>query len=161
MTPQEYNACVDLYADKLYRFILKSASDTDVAKDITQESFIRVWEKRNEVRFETAKAYFFKTAYNALVDHFRREKKSVDIGRVNTSLYHVEQPNHQLPELLDEAVQKLPPAQKTILLLRDYEGYSYEEIAGIAGVTLEQVKINLFRARKFLKNYLVSVEAVL
>ncbi len=58
MTVGEYNACVDSFADGLYRFILKNIRDEENAKDIVQESFVRLWEKHKVVNFEKSKSYY-------------------------------------------------------------------------------------------------------
>ena len=63
-----------------------------------------------------------------------------------------------LKEILDEALNRLPGLQKSLILLRDYEGYNYEEIGKITGLNESQVKVYIFRARTALKNYLVSIE---
>jgi len=65
-----------------------------------------------------------------------------------------------LKEILNEALNKLPEIQKSVVLLRDYEGYSYEEIGEITGLKEAQVKVYIFRARTFLKNYIGSIEKV-
>lgn len=161
MTAEEYNNCVDLYTDRLYRFVLKSIRDEDLAKDIIQETFLKVWEKRAQIISLTAKSYLFTAAYRTMIDHIRKQKNTFTIDQVFANTPTVEQPNMQLKEILDYAADLLPAIQKTVLILRDYEGYKYEEIAVITGITLEQVKVYLFRARKFLKNYLVSLELVL
>ncbi len=161
MTAEEYNKCVDLYADRLYRFVLKSISDEDQAKDIVQDTFLKVWEKREQVVYLTAKSYLFTAAYNAMIDSIRKKKQTVDITELRVGIPKVDQPSSDLSAILNYAADQLPEIQKSVLLLRDYEGYKYEEIADITGLSLEQVKVYLFRARKFLKNYLVSVEVVI
>ncbi len=161
MTTEEFNKCVDLYSDRLYRFVLKSVQDEDLAKDVVQETFIKVWEKRATVVMLTAKSYLFTAAYRTMIDYIRKQKNTFSIDQVFSDAPRVEQPNSELKEILEYAADRLPAIQKTVLLLRDYEGYKYEEIASITGLTLEQVKVYLFRARKFLKNYLVSLEVVL
>ncbi len=161
MTAEDYNKCVDLYSDRIFRFVLKSIKDEDLAKDIVQETFIKVWEKRNQVIALTAKSYLFTAAYRTMIDHVRKQRSTFNIDQVFSDAPSVEQPSSELKEILEYAADRLPAIQKTVLLLRDYEGYKYEEIASITGLTLEQVKVYLFRARKFLKNYLVSMEVVL
>ena len=66
-----------------------------------------------------------------------------------------------LAQILEEAVAKLPADQRSVIMLRDYEGYSYDEIADITGLTESQVKVYIFRGRMFLKNYIGSIEAVI
>ncbi len=67
-------------------------------------------------------------------------------------------PYNDLKEILDEALHRLPDIQKSLILLRDYEGYSYEEIGKITDLSESQVKVYIFRGRIALKNYLVSIE---
>ena len=62
---------------------------------------------------------------------------------------------------MNEAIKKLPDDQRAVLLLRDYEGYSYEEIGGITGLTEAQVKVYIYRARVFLKKYIVRMDLVI
>ena len=66
-----------------------------------------------------------------------------------------------LSEVLQEALSRLPENQRSVIMLRDYEGYDYNEIAEITQLTLSQVKVYIFRGRKVLKEYLVSVEVVI
>ena len=68
---------------------------------------------------------------------------------------------HDLQEVLHEALNRLPEIQKSVILLRDYEGYNYEEIAEITGLNLSQVKVYIFRGRKQLKEYIGSIEKVI
>jgi RNA polymerase sigma-70 factor (ECF subfamily) len=66
-----------------------------------------------------------------------------------------------LKEVLDLALSRLSEIQRTVVLLRDYEGYSYEEIGEITGLNEAQVKVYIYRARLTLKQYLISTETVL
>lgn len=160
MTTKEYNESVDLFSDNIYRFALKNLRDEEKAKDIVQDTFERLWVKVAEVNFEKVKSYLFTTAYHAIVDLTRREKK---VGVYNEAAVKKLEDNTQysdLKEILDEAIEKLPEIQKTTILLRDYEGYSYEEIGEITNLNESQVKVYIFRARKFLKEYIGSIEAL-
>lgn len=161
MTPAEYNKCVDEHADSLYRFILKNIRDTDKAKDIVQDTFEKLWLKVADIAAEKAKSYMFTTGYRTMIDLTRREKKQGDWNEANLYSLSHERQYSDLQEVLQDAVNKLPEDQKAVILLRDYEGYSYEEIGQITGLTESQVKVYIYRARVFLKNYIGSVEAVL
>src|SRR2546430_14348492 len=76
MTIKEFNTCVDLYADGLYRFVLKHVRDTDVAHDLVQDTYEKIWLRVNEMESKNAKSYIFTTAYHTTIDHLRRAKKS-------------------------------------------------------------------------------------
>ena len=162
MTTAEYNSCADLYSDGVYRFILKNIKDRDTAQDIVQESYVRMWERVKEVAYEKARAYLFTTAYHTMIDHIRKNQRlsSLDDSYTET---HDESPGtyNDLKEVINEAVAKLPEIQRSVIMLRDYEGYSYEEIGEILQLNESQVKVYIFRARTFLKQYIGSLDLVL
>jgi len=161
MTTSEYNDCVDRCADGVYRFVLKSLRDQDKARDVVQDSFEKMWIKRHDVDGAKARAYLFTTAYHTMIDYLRKEQYLV---------YSEEKPGPSpgysndysgLKEILEEAVARLPEVQRSVVLLRDYEGYSYQEIGQITGLSESQVKVYIFRARIALKNYIGSLDAVI
>lgn len=160
MTTSEYNNCVDLHSDSIYRFILKQIGNTDKAHDIVQEAFIRLWKKVSTVNAEKAKSYLFTTAYHCLVDHVRADKRITTLREFNQGGDVSYNSFSDLKEIINEAVDKLPDIQKSVVLLRDYEGYTYKEIGEILNLTESQVKVYIFRARKFLKAYLVRMDVV-
>jgi RNA polymerase sigma factor (sigma-70 family) len=161
MTVSAYNHSVESYSDNLYRFVLKNIRDSDKAKDIVQDTFLKFWEKRDTVDPLKIKSYLFTTAYHTLIDLVRREKKQGSLNEVPEESYSTPFEYFDLQAVLHQAIEKLPAAQKAVILLRDYEGYAYDEIAEITGMTESQVKVYIFRGRKFLKNYLVSVESLI
>lgn len=161
MTIDDYNRCVDLHADGLYRFILKHVRDTEKARDLVQDSFAKMWLRIEEIDASKAKSYLFSTGYHTMIDMVRRDKKQGNFDEVNQkALSHTDQYS-DLNEILHQALETLPPIQKSVALLRDYEGYSYEEIGEICKLSEAQVKVYIFRARKALRAYLVKPEAVL
>jgi len=160
MTVAEFNTCVDEFSDGVYRFILKNIKDDEAAKDIVQESFARFWDKRKEVTSEKAKTYLFTTAYHTMIDMIRKEKRITEFNARHQHLVTVENDYSDLSEILEKAVNALPEIQRTVVLLRDYEGYSYKEIGEITGLNEAQVKVYIYRARMLLKQYIVSVDNV-
>jgi RNA polymerase sigma factor (sigma-70 family) len=161
MTAEEFNKCVDLYADNLYRFILKNLKDEDKARDVVQDTYEKLWLKVNEVESTNAKSYMFTTAYRTMIDQVRKDKKQGEMTEAKLySLNHNKQYS-DLKEVLNEALSKLPEIQRSVILLRDYEGYNYNEIGEITGLNESQVKVYIFRARGFLKNYIGAMENVI
>lgn len=160
MTVQEFNKTVDLYADNLYRFILKNIKDSEKARDIVQDTYEKMWLKVSEVESTNAKSYMFTAAYRTMIDRIRRDKKQGDLSESN--MHNLSHNNHysDLKEILNEALTKLPEIQRSVILLRDYEGYNYSEIGEITGLNESQVKVYIFRARGFLKNYIGAMENV-
>jgi len=157
----EYNQCVDAHADGVYRFVIKQIQDKDAAKDIVQDSFEKMWRKIDTIDGAKAKTYLFTTAYHTLVDYTRKNSKSARMNEVDVNQHSHSSQYSDIKEILNQGLEQLPEIQKTVLLLRDYEGYDYLEIGEITQLTESQVKVYIFRARTFLKNYIGKVEAVI
>lgn len=160
MTAKEYNIAVDQFADNIFRFALKHLKNEMSAKDIVQETFTKVWVKHEEVAVEKVKSYLFTTAYHAIVDWIRKDGRNGDFEKVEHTATTEFSISFDVQEVLNEALERLPEIQKTVVLLRDYEGYNYAEIAEITDLSESQVKVYIFRARQALKEYLVKLELV-
>jgi RNA polymerase sigma-70 factor (ECF subfamily) len=160
MTEKEYNDCVTQYADNVYRFIVKNLRHEEDARDIVQSAFEKLWRNREHVLSEKAKSYLFTVAYNQMIDHIRKVKRIHLQESFEEDNQVTHQHNHQLKKTLMEALNRLNETQKSLVMLKDYEGYSYEEIGEIMGLNESQVKVYLHRARLSLRNYLVSVENI-
>ena len=160
MIAKEYNQSVDMFSDAVYRFVLKNIKDEDKAHDIVQDTYEKLWRNHENVSFEKVKSYLFSTAYHTLIDLIRRESKmsrwepGLEKKAVDDKSYS------DLNEVLHKAIDLLPESQKMVLLLRDYEGYSYHEISDITKLSEAQVKVYIFRARVFLKNYIGRIEVL-
>jgi RNA polymerase sigma-70 factor (ECF subfamily) len=76
MTEKEYNECVSQYADNVFRFILKNLRHEENAKDVVQTVFEKLWRNKDEVVYEKSKAYLFTIAYNQMIDHIRKGKRT-------------------------------------------------------------------------------------
>ncbi|MEN9998170.1 MAG: hypothetical protein RI922_1160 [Bacteroidota bacterium] len=160
MTSNEYNRAVDEFSDNIYRFALKHLKNEMSAKDIVQETFTKVWIKHEEVTYEKVKSYLFTTAYHAIVDWVKKEGRNGDFEKVEHIASTEFSISFDLQKVLNEALDKLPEVQKTVVLLRDYEGYNYAEIAEITNLNESQVKVYIFRARQTLKEYIKRTELV-
>ncbi|MBT4931156.1 MAG: sigma-70 family RNA polymerase sigma factor [Flavobacteriales bacterium] len=127
MNTKDFNRIVDEWADPLFRFAISMSKDEDVAKDAVQDAFAKLWERKDDVNSTKVKSYLFTTVHHKVVDHFRRDQRHDDIetSGINPS---TRQSSHDLQEVLHEALQTLPEIQRSVILLRDYEGYNYEEI---------------------------------
>jgi len=157
VTKKEYNESVGLYADRVFRFIVKSTEDESLAKDIVQDAYVKLWESHEKLEAEKARSWLFTTAYRIMIDGIRRAKKMKRMDESVSEPLHHEQWN-DLQDLLHEALKRLPEIQKQVILLRDYEGYPYDEIGAMCGLSESQVKVYIFRGRKKLKEYLVDIE---
>jgi len=161
MTEKEYNECVNLYADNVYRFIVKNLRHEEDARDVVQTAFEKLWRNREEVDSSKSKSYLFTVAYNQMIDHLRKVKRVYlkEEFREETRVYNKQVNNAR--EVLQEALSKLSETQRSLVMLKDYEGYSYDEIGKIMNLSESQVKVYLHRARLQLKEYIVKVENVI
>src|SRR4029079_17280107 len=161
MTEREYNECVSSYADNVYRFILKNLRHEEDARDVVQTAFEKMWRNREEVDALKSKSYLFTVAYHQMIDHIRKVKRIQLRDAFNENSKVESKPVNDLKRILDEALARLSETQRSLVLLKDYEGYSYEEIGRITNLSESQVKVYLHRARVQLKEYLVKVENVI
>ncbi len=159
MNVDEYNKAVNQHADGLFRFVLKNIRDEEKARDIIQDSFEKLWMHRNNVDAEKVKSYLYSTAYHRLIDLIRKDSRMSLVDEIHSNEGHNEQYS-DLQEILNLAIQQLPNDQRSVLLLRDYEGYSYKEIAEITTLNESQVKVYIYRARVFLKNYIGKMDVL-
>ncbi len=158
----QYNQLVNNCSDGLYRYALKLTGSEQHAQDLVQDAFEKIWIKRNEISYEKGKSYLFRTVHHLFVDFYRRSKiirfeseDAVNNTQTNTAI------PVDLNEIIENALKQLNELQKSAILLRDYEGYSYEEIGQLLDLSEAQVKVTIFRARKKLKEFIGKIETVL
>ena len=161
MTEREYNECVRTYADNVYRFILKNLRHEEDARDVVQTAFEKMWRNRQEIEYSSSKSYLFTVAYHQMIDHLRKIKRIQLREAFNEASHVINKPANNLKKVLELALATLNETQRSLVLLKDYEGYSYEEIGQITGLNQSQVKVYLHRARIQLKEYLVKPENVI
>jgi RNA polymerase sigma-70 factor (ECF subfamily) len=136
--------------------------DQDEARDVVQDTFEKVWLKAATVSFEKSKSYLFTTAYRLMLERIKRKKRQEPIdNQLRVVSNSSGDPEFDLKRVLKEAVGKLPEIQRSVIMLRDYEGYSYQEIGEITSLSESQVKVYIYRARVALKNYLVRADVVI
>ncbi|MEO6914645.1 MAG: RNA polymerase sigma factor [Chitinophagaceae bacterium] len=161
MTEKDYNECVRMYADNVYRFILKNLRHEEDARDVVQSAFEKMWRNRNEVEYNTSKSYLFTVAYHQMIDHIRKVKKIFLKESFEDNMRISDKPVNNVKKVLEKALATLNDIQRSLVLLKHYEGYSYQEIGEITNLSESQVKVYLHRARIQLKQYLVSPENVM
>ncbi len=141
------------FTGPLYKFLFKSVRDKDAVQDLLQDTFVKLWEHKDNIQEGKEKSWLFTTAYHFMLKYLEKDKRNV----------HSDEPIHvpvkpsnefEAKEIVDLLLQKLPPLQKSILLLRDMEGYDYKEIGEILNLNESQVKVYLFRARQKMRDEL-------
>ena len=155
MKRQEYNITVSTHSGKLYGFALKFLRNSEDAQDIVQDVFEKLWINRKKVEAEKAKAWMYTTAHNAMINFVMKKQRMILPGDdLIPETAKMERSVFESSQVVDRAVSILPPVQKSIILLRDLEGYTYDEIGDILELSPSQVKVYLFRARNKIKKQL-------
>jgi RNA polymerase sigma-70 factor (ECF subfamily) len=140
---------------------VKNLRHEEDAKDIVQTAFEKLWRNRETVITEKSKSFLFTVAYNQMIDHIRKIKRISLKDEFTAETRTYSQPVSNLKKNLQDALNTLNETQKSLVLLKDYEGYNYEEIGQITGLNESQVKVYLHRARLNLRNYLGKPENVM
>ncbi|WP_455095322.1 RNA polymerase sigma factor [Prevotella koreensis] len=152
--------------DVLYRLALRITLSHEEAEDIVQDTLIKVWNRRDEWQtLESIEAYSMTICRNLALDAIKKKdnnNESIEQGIAETS-DQTSDP-HELMirkdrvEMVKQLVNRLPEKQRSCLQLRDFEGKTYKEIAEILAITEEQVKVNIFRARRSIKQQFDKAE---
>ena len=150
----------------LYRLALRITMNREEAEDIVQDTLIKVWNKRDDWdNIESIEAFSLTVCRNLALDRMKKaenqnaslEQENVDSAdRARSPLELMEQRDRV--ETVRRLVNGLPEKQRSCMQLRDFEGKSYREIATILGITEEQVKVNIFRARQTIKQKYLETE---
>ena len=159
MKERDFNQLVHRLKEKLYRISLQVVKDEELAEDVVQEVFIKVWDKRIELAsIENIDAYCFRMVRNLSIDKTRlKHYKTTDLAGAYKLENELPTPDKHLEisntmDLVKKWIEDLPASQKTVLQLRDFEGLSYQEISDMLEMPLNQVKVYLFRARQYLRS---------
>ena len=154
------------HKDKLFRLAFRITLNRAEAEDIVQDTLIKVWEQRESLaEVKSIEAYCMTICRNHALD--RSEKKENQNIGLDEQLHDVGDSystpsesliNRESLELVERMINNLPERQRTIMQLRDIEEKSYKEIAIILGITEEQVKVNLFRARQRIKERFSEIQ---
>lgn len=150
MNLDQFNICVDNHADGLFRFVLGIVRTKVLAEDIVQDSYLKIWENRKKIEPDKEKSYLFTVAYRSSISALRNVRNH---SATEVPIYSMAENREydNRTELLWRELDTMSPAARTVVMLSDWEGYSYDEICQITQMSLPQVKITLHRARTTLK----------
>lgn len=163
MNQEQFQQEILPHKNRIYRFALRLVGDMEQAKDITQEVLIKVWklgEKMKEIR--NVESFCITLTKNLAFDKMRvKANKWSSLDQIGFTPPDDQNPynivaNEDMIMMLRGLIGTLPPKQKMVMQLRDVEGFSYEEIVDQLDMPLGQVKINLFRARQFIKSKILK-----
>jgi RNA polymerase sigma factor (sigma-70 family) len=161
MLTKLYTSIVNSTSDKLYRYVVKQGVPAEDARDIVQNCFEALW--KSSISDDTSGAkYLFGAAYNQCANYWRQHKRISYREQLPENTLHVASAQSiQLQPMLHKALLQLSEQERSLVLLKDYEGYSYEEIADITQLSATQVKVYLHRSRTKLREYIGQIKQVI
>ncbi|HEV9038338.1 MAG TPA: sigma-70 family RNA polymerase sigma factor [Puia sp.] len=153
--------------DKLFRFAYRFLQDVQEAEDAVQDVMAGVWARRAEwLQWKSIPAYCMTATRNNCLDRLRRrttttirEGAAAEISSPDRDPYE-KVTNKEMMRRIQECIDDLPPQQQHVIRLREMEGFSYNEIAEVLDMTLDQVKVNLFRGRSAIRKTIIKEEEI-
>lgn len=161
ISKEQFNEAVKEYTKNVFRFLYKSLKDKEATNDIVQDCFLKLWQNRNQVDERKIKSWLFTVAHHAMINYLKVESRKTTLNEHTDGNQVFQKHDFDLKSIIEKALNNLPSIQKSIILLRDLEGYEYKEIAKILEITETQVKVYLFRGRLKVKNSVKSLMHVL
>jgi RNA polymerase sigma factor (sigma-70 family) len=163
LTKEEFKILFDNHFDGVRRYLLYRSGNADLATDLAQEVFMKLWEKRNRIFYDTSKGLLFKMAADLAVSRHRKEKASQGFlknFRLREENYspHEEMEFEQLKQLYELALRKLGDKQRIVFLMSRVDGMKYSEIAETLGLSVKTVEKRMTLALAFLKKSLYRDE---
>ena len=157
------------YKNKMFRYAFSIVRNRFEAEDVVQEAMIKVWKKMEKFsEIDNKEAWVITIVRNLAIDKIRAKKKkqTSDINEYFHISDNAPSPDIQLEQKdavlkVTEIMGSLQETQREIITLRDIEGYTYQEIADIMDLKVDQVKVYLFRARKILREKLAPIRKML
>ena len=151
--------------DTIFRLALRITLSTAEAEDIVQDVLIKVWNRRDDLaEVDSIEAYSLTVCRNLSLDRLqRKENDNVNLDDAPPTEADDAPPDLQMirNERIDNIkrlIERLPIPQRAAMQLRDMEGKTYKEISAITGQTEEQVKVNIFRARQYIRKQIEKIE---
>lgn len=151
---QAFHLLYQKYSHQIYRFCLRMLNDREMAEDAFQETFMRVYENRSSFTGDAFSPWLFAIARNTCLNELRKRKEKVEFNEEFMIPTLDKQQDVLVKDYIEQAIAKLPISLREAILLREYEDYSYQEIAEILEIELSLVKVRIHRARQLLKEML-------
>lgn len=156
------------YSLDIYRKLYRMTKVSSLSEELLQDVFVKIWDKRHLIDPEKPfKSYLFQIAQNLMYDFYRnlarQEKLQQEVKKVFSELQYVTEECINLKEtqqILNRAIQNLPPQQKLVFQLCKMEGKSYEEVGTTLGVSTSTINGHIVKATKSIKTFMCKYENV-
>jgi RNA polymerase sigma-70 factor (family 1) len=159
MNPEQFKSAFDEYYHPLKNFLYYKLGDIDLAEDITQEVFMKAWDRSKDIQIETVRSYLYKIANNLAINHFKSAKNRFELKLKDHDKAGPEAPDFimekdEFARQLNNALSDLPEIQRVVFLMNRIDELTYREIA-------ERLEISVKAVEKRMQNALESLRDVI
>ncbi|HPI20399.1 MAG TPA: RNA polymerase sigma factor [Candidatus Kapabacteria bacterium] len=154
-SPEAFKELYSRYSSRIYAYCRRFIGYKEEAEDIFQDTFKKFYEAAQQER-EMTNVYGFiiKIARNLCINSKRNQKRTIEIDDSINISTKSRQDKEEMLDLIKQAIEELPPEYKDVLILREYQGLSYIEIAEMTNLSLGTVKVRIFRAKDKIRTIL-------
>lgn len=157
-----FESALRLHGDRVYSYAVWLMGDSDGADDVVQESFMRLWRHHAAIEEPASRTWLLRTVHRLCVDRFRTRTTRREVELEASGAMHKAQPAPSICEIeqaelqraVREALAAMTPRDRALIVLREMQSLSYEEIAGVLEMPISTLKPALCRARERLRNRL-------
>ena len=151
MTEVDFKELYNKYSRSIFNYLFFLSGDDSLAKDLVQDTFLKVWERRNEIQMQSIKGLLYTIAKRLYLDKQKKKKVRFEFWRGRKSRHSNRDPQHQLEEkefyeLLINSIEKLPQEQKEVFLMNRIEKLKYREIAVRLDISIKTVEKRMSKA---------------
>lgn len=159
MTKEEFKSCFDAFFDPLRNYLYYRSGDSELAQDIAQDTFMKIWEKQPEFDMNRIEGLLYKIAGNKFIDHTRKNKSSNEyLSQLKLDIQNTTPENHfqfeELKNQYEKTLAKLPENQRVVFLMNRLDGHTYKEIANKLELSQKAIEKRMSNALETLKREL-------
>lgn len=159
MTLSEFKSIFDQYYTPIKNFLYYKSGDIDLSEDITQDVFMKLWDKREDVQHETVKSYLYTIANNMLLNKIRHDKVVMNFAEKNKNQQEEQSPEFQLEEKefkveLERVIGAMPEKQREVFLMNRIEEMTYKEIAERLELSVKAVEKRMHGALNHIREHI-------
>lgn len=154
---EAFNFLYEKYQNKLYWFCVRMLGDSEAAKDAFQDTFIKVYDKRKDFKGENFTSWLFTIARHVCLNVIRSRKEFNELEEDAQITDSLRESDIGMKDYIEKALLKLPVVYREVLILREYEDCSYQEIAEILNIDLSNAKVRVHRARILMRKLLTPL----
>lgn len=157
LTVQEFEHAFDLYFTNLRNFLYYKTSQAELAEDVAQDAFVKLWETRDKIDKSSLKAYIFTIGNNLAINHLKRNQLKFKFLNLQTPKQDIKTPEYLLEmqefdQKLQDTIARIPEGAREVFLMNRIDGLKYREIAEMLGLSMKAVEKRMSRALAILRD---------